>query len=1373
MAYDPTLPDDLEAHADWLRRLARSLLRDAEDAEDLAQETWVVALESRSRQGAPDRPWLAGVLRNLARFRLRSDVRRRAREQQAARPSGPTSESDPLERIEQFRLLADSVESLQDPDRSIVILRYFDGLSSDEIGARLGLSAGAVRMRLKRALESLRERLDREQTDWRAALAPLLWPIGAPQGAGAGSGSTMATTTGLGIAVSVQRIVAIVFVVALGVVAWQWDPWEWRGASSGEARSGATAESSSEAVDADSAQAEPSAGLAAAETPPEPESYAWIGVVRDRFTGEPIEGAVVSARESLYRAALDMARSDSDGVYRFRRLPFNAESLMVRHPRFLTAYASVHSGQRDFQLSAGAPIVGRVIDDETEEPLTNGLVLVCTPAHDSSRSMDPVFAESPIDSDGRFALAVGTSIVVLEANVPNYRPVRSAPVILDPATTTDVVLRARRAPSRPGRVTDPDGAPIADARVEYVPDFPGGEYVGQLTRRPRRSVMTDAAGEFVMQADPGHVALLNVDAEGFVGFRGQYVDPGLPARIVLEPGQAVELRIDSESPGPISGDARLRLPNGWRLRLEPRESGAYRTTWFEAGIGRACIELAGFEPLSVEWPSGPGLHDLGPVRLQEAPTFDLRVVDESGIGIAGARISTPSGGFECDSEGRVELPRTGPYEVTVSALGYVETQYKVDAQSGDDVRVTLSRRAASLTGQVVDSGGAPILGASVRLPKEVASRKVHATDALGRFHVETVPAGDGFTIVVSHFEHETMTVSVPDLASGAALDLGLIVLGDGSTVSGVVVDEAGAPIRGARVQVYSPHRPQDSDTPLGFSDTRGRFELRGLPPGEHFLAVDAEGYEGQDEPLLVVTHTPVPTVVLRKATSYRARVVDVEGEPVPYAYVWYLPRVDHSMQYRSRKVKTNWNGYFELRGIPRDRPSLRVSIEFMSTDHMVSAPTVDELPDTIVVTREARLTLRFSDLAVDVFELRLERLDRSSTRGGGGRAIAGVASVEVPPGPYRVSVVDRESGRSSSPVEVVAKAGEEVAVDVVFDEAAFEISVVDPRGSPVSGAKLHVLRVLSNEKHARMRGAASGETNADGILSCASFEAPAMVITVDPPAGLARCERRLSLPGGKPTDVRIALDHELRLELQVATEIGEALVDGSVRMGRDGAVIVYPDHRGKTDAAGRVVFGELESGTYDVTIDRADGLLLKRFELEVGADHPEVREITVPMPFDVDGRILLNGEPADGGRVFLESSSTSAQVTAAGAFRITALSEDDTVLEYRIDDDVSARQAIAPRRDGGEVRLEFRTVEVRGIVVDSEGQAVPNARVRIEGPTGEVTLRTGEDGRFELSRVPPGRYTGRTWIDGKRVGVQSAVEIDGGAELRVTLERTE
>jgi DNA-directed RNA polymerase specialized sigma24 family protein len=57
----------LLAHRDWVRSLARRLVLDENDADDVEQETWRMAVERPPRHAGSLRAWLAVVVRNAAR----------------------------------------------------------------------------------------------------------------------------------------------------------------------------------------------------------------------------------------------------------------------------------------------------------------------------------------------------------------------------------------------------------------------------------------------------------------------------------------------------------------------------------------------------------------------------------------------------------------------------------------------------------------------------------------------------------------------------------------------------------------------------------------------------------------------------------------------------------------------------------------------------------------------------------------------------------------------------------------------------------------------------------------------------------------------------------------------------------------------------------------------------------------------------------------------------------------------------------------------------------------------------------------------------------------------------------------------------------
>lgn len=168
-------PAQLLAETDWVRRLARRLVADPELAEDVAQETLLVAWRDGAGVKGSLRPWLAGVTRNLARTLGRNEGRRRAREEDAAR-SDEVSFEDALAKSEGHFLLAQAVNDLPEAQRAAVVWRYVEGLPYAEVAGRLGVTPIAARKRVSRALEQLRSELDRrsDRREWIGALAPLV-----------------------------------------------------------------------------------------------------------------------------------------------------------------------------------------------------------------------------------------------------------------------------------------------------------------------------------------------------------------------------------------------------------------------------------------------------------------------------------------------------------------------------------------------------------------------------------------------------------------------------------------------------------------------------------------------------------------------------------------------------------------------------------------------------------------------------------------------------------------------------------------------------------------------------------------------------------------------------------------------------------------------------------------------------------------------------------------------------------------------------------------------------------------------------------------------------------------------------------------------
>lgn len=168
----------LTAHYGWVRAVARNLVRDPWGAEDVTQETLLAALAAPPRDVPDDqrlRAWLGRVAFNLSRLGARQGARRRAREVRVARSEALPSVTEELESTGTLAALSRAIAELPEPYKSVVAMRYFDGLSSAEIAARTDSTELAVRKRLWRARNKLRAALDHDPISGRLLAALFAW----------------------------------------------------------------------------------------------------------------------------------------------------------------------------------------------------------------------------------------------------------------------------------------------------------------------------------------------------------------------------------------------------------------------------------------------------------------------------------------------------------------------------------------------------------------------------------------------------------------------------------------------------------------------------------------------------------------------------------------------------------------------------------------------------------------------------------------------------------------------------------------------------------------------------------------------------------------------------------------------------------------------------------------------------------------------------------------------------------------------------------------------------------------------------------------------------------------------------------------------
>lgn len=875
----PATPEELLAHADWVRALARSLVRDPEAADELVQETWLGALSSPPRAGATVRAWLARVTRNALRKEARGGGRRRAREEAAARPEAQGGAAEAVERLAAQQDVVRAVLALAEPQRSAIVLRYYEGRTAAEIAAlerAEGRAVGedAIRQRLHRARESLRAELAGRWGGERGAWSPALLALA---GLGRESGGALATggTWVLAGSGAGKLALAAAALAVLGLVALRAGRPGGGSPSGGPGAPVADARESRAAADTSGAspvEAVADAGtssralLPAAETGPAAETTVADGSPASLVVAVRSEsGAPLADRVVLVRAtAVDAARSEgaelrtgADGTARLDGLSAGMAEVRLL-PGALERVELVAGDTRRIELvlREGIVAVGRVVDPEGA-PVAGAEVWIDEPG-DAARSHRVTRA----DERGRFRLPGLTLAEDLGARAPGYAPSAVQSVRGETGTEWPVELVLERAGiDVVGRVVDPRGAGVPDALVLFgsgrretvwLRDSREGRSPPPVTAR------TDADGSFAAHGVPVGRQEVRAQAEGF---GTTLVDVVLAAGgeelvLALTPAARVEGRVVDAAGNPVAG-ARVSVERGPLDRstalsgadgryalagLAAGEAGVW-ARHPDAGRARGSVELV------------PGASARWDARLAPTPTLRGVLVDARGAPVAGWDVALLDpdedeevGGTTTDPAGAFAFDGLGEdlrYDLRCDPPGrWMELPHALLTGIGpgpEPLVVRLRDRSAetgSIAGRVLDPDGRPVAGTMVTGWHDEAPHSwfgiVPRGD--GSFEIERLPPGPVFVSVRSS-AWPWRNVGRVEVEAGRRTEVGDVVLDRPAIVSGEL---RGLP------EGYDPAalegRVLDEEwEPSGRLEFHGgRYRTSPLAPGIHHLRIEGD-----------------------------------------------------------------------------------------------------------------------------------------------------------------------------------------------------------------------------------------------------------------------------------------------------------------------------------------------------------------------------------------------------------------------------------------------------------------------------------------------------------------------------------------------------
>jgi RNA polymerase sigma factor (sigma-70 family) len=879
----PDLESTLARHGAFVRGVARSLVLDEQTADDVAQDTWLAALEHPPRRASGIRSWLGTVARRFS-FRAKRGARRRAeREERAARPESHARVADPAQAL-MLREVIDAVLALDEPYRSTVLMRFYENLEPAEIAAREGIPAATVRTRLKRGLERLRGRFDGrhggDRAAWMASLAPIAGLKLLPGTAAAAvvttaTAATAALETGIalggilmakkvvviaGVAAALAAVVSVAVVISKRsnetvepggsrptIELADTSPVPRRPAES-DVKPGSLAPKPYVPGDEDRA---PSEGPLVAKGAP----HASVsGRVVDQ-QGAPQAGVPVSL--TIWQTALDGAdvvvetqatnerrlqtRTEADGRFFFDDLPAQAETRVRARPDLLcdavrsvtiTKPGPVDAGDLvavaggsvagAVLLPQGAPAKGvRVYAWKSSDESGFQFVRIARVAGDEARSAVTA-ANGQYRIDG---LSEGEHQVGI---APEEHPddARSGIKVKKGEVTWDVDFKLAAGVSLAGIVRGPGGEPVAGAIV--------------------------SASQAEMKLDdPSRPAM-----------RTRTANTGPDGRFAIQGLRQEPFNVRARKPGFVSATHESAVP-GTEIALQLKTSGV------AFGRVRNAMTGAGVKDFSVKVANEPLFQ--GPAR---------------GRVVRGAEAAKAAGVEESpELFAVVDLPAV-PVRLSVRAEDFADFEVEgVRAAPGDKTEIAVSLTPqATVRGVVRDPAGNPVLGARVvatnakapksdvaepgmRVRRRVISRRTApaagatapaAGDAPeiaraavsgedGSFVIKSLPGGE-YRLTATHAGFAESPAAVVAVKPGDAADGINLTLEAGGTFAGRALDADGNPLPGAAVSL---RKKGAGRFPGGIAGVGGRepgvasstgdFEISGLKAGE-YVATLSDGH---------------------------------------------------------------------------------------------------------------------------------------------------------------------------------------------------------------------------------------------------------------------------------------------------------------------------------------------------------------------------------------------------------------------------------------------------------------------------------------------------------------------------------------------------